>query len=89
MTRECGVRVPDDLALVSFDEPPYAHLLDPPITSLDRHDAELGRRAAELLVAALAADRDGAAAAAAGAPTVRVPLELRIRRSCGCPAQAP
>ena len=87
MTRERGVRVPDDLALVSFDEPPYAHLLDPPITSLDRHDAELGRRAAELLLAALAADRDGAAAAG-GAHTVRVPLELRIRRSCGCPPQA-
>ena len=87
MTRERGVRVPDDLALVSFDEPPYAHLLDPPITSLDRHDAELGRRAAELLLAALAADREGAPAAG-GAHTVRVPLELRIRRSCGCPAQA-
>jgi DNA-binding LacI/PurR family transcriptional regulator len=81
MTRELGVRVPDDVALVSFDEPPYAHLIDPPITSLDRHDAELGRLAAELLVGALRSDGAGPA----GAPeTLRVPLELRIRRSCGC-----
>jgi DNA-binding LacI/PurR family transcriptional regulator len=80
MTRELGVRVPDDLAIVSFDEPPYAHLIDPPITSLDRHDAELGRRAAEMLLEALGGGRDGAGEA----PTVRVPLELRVRRSCGC-----
>ena len=33
LTRELGIRVPDDLALVSFDEPPYAHLIDPPMTS--------------------------------------------------------
>lgn len=87
LARELGIRVPDDLALVSFDEPPYAHLIDPPMTSLDRHDAELGRRAAEMLLGALTGDRDAAQAAGA-APTVRVPLELRIRRSCGCPATA-
>ena len=83
MMRELGVRVPEDVALVSFDEPPYANLIDPPITSLDRHDAELGRRAAELLLGALTADRktDGADDEA---PTVRVPLQLQIRRSCGC-----
>jgi LacI family transcriptional regulator len=82
--RELRMRVPDDVAVVSFDEPPYAHLIDPPVTSLDRHDAELGRRAAELLVAAL--DRDDDGAAARPAETVRVPLALRVRRSCGCPA---
>jgi DNA-binding LacI/PurR family transcriptional regulator len=83
MSRELGVRVPEDLALVSFDEPPYAHLIDPPVTSLDRHDAELGRRAAELLVDALERGRNGFPPPA-GPQTVRVPLELRVRRSCGC-----
>src|SRR4051812_28556415 len=38
--REAGVRVPDDVALVSFDEPVAADLLDPPLTSLDRHDRQ-------------------------------------------------
>ena len=32
--------------VVSFDEPANADLLDPPMTSLDPHDRELGRRAA-------------------------------------------
>lgn len=80
-TRRQGVRVPAGLALVSFDEPPFAELLDPPVTSLDRHDAQLGRRAAELLLAVLL----GNGAGPAEAPAVeRVPLELRVRRSCGC-----
>jgi LacI family transcriptional regulator len=73
--------VPGDLALVSFDEPAYADLLEPPMTSLDRHDRELGRRAAELLLGAL----DGSGIDASSA-VLRVPLELRVRRSCGCVA---
>ena len=79
-TRAAGVRVPEDLALVSFDEPAYADLIDPPVTSLDRHDRELGRRAAQLLLDALASGNGGRQE-----PEVeRVPLELRLRRSCGC-----
>jgi DNA-binding LacI/PurR family transcriptional regulator len=76
------VRVPDDIAVVSFDEPVHADLLDPPVTSLDRHDRQLGCRAAELLLAALG-HGDGAVPAGA---TERVPLALRVRRSCGCGA---
>jgi LacI family transcriptional regulator len=75
---DAGLRVPEDVALVSFDEPAFADLLSPPVTSLDRHDRELGRHAAELLLAALQ-HRDGH-----GSQLVRVPLELRVRRSCGC-----
>ncbi len=79
--RARGVIVPGELALVSFDEPAYADLLEPPMTSLDRHDRELGRRAAELLLGAL----DGSGINAYSA-VLRVPLELRVRRSCGCAA---
>ncbi len=79
--RDRGRRVPGEVAVVSFDEPTYADLLDPPVTSLDRHDRELGRRAAEALLRALAgAPGDGRA------ELVRVPLELLVRRSCGCGA---
>jgi LacI family transcriptional regulator len=75
--RDAGIAVPEDLAVVSFDEPAYADLLDPPVTSLDRHDRELGRRAARLLLDALGG--------APGEPgVVRVPLALQVRRSCGC-----
>ena len=75
--REGGHRVPQDVALVSFDEPVSADLLDPPMTCLDRHDRDLGRIAAEALLRALAGD-DGAPG------TVRVPAALSVRRSCGC-----
>ena len=58
-----------------------ADLLDPPVTSLDRHDAELGRRSAELLLGAL---RTGSRAAPGGAPgghgAAPAPL-LRLRRA--------
>jgi LacI family transcriptional regulator len=77
--RRHGARVPEDVAVVSFDEPPYAELLDPPVTSLDRHDSQLGRRSAELLLAALSPGNG-----VPGAGVERVALELRVRRSCGC-----
>jgi DNA-binding LacI/PurR family transcriptional regulator len=75
--RDAGRRVPDDVALVSFDEPVAADLLDPPLTSLDRHDRELGRIAAEALLRTLSGDD-------ASPGTVRVPAALSVRRSCGC-----
>ncbi len=78
--RHAGRRVPADIALVSFDEPVNADLLDPPVTSLDRHDRELGRRSAELLLDALTGR-------ARGAPRVlRTTPTLGVRRSCGCTA---
>jgi LacI family transcriptional regulator len=76
--REHGLRVPRDVALVSFDEPVSADLLDPPMTSLDRHDGELGRIAADALLRSLRGDDDRAGA------TVRVPASLSVRLSCGC-----
>ena len=75
--RDSGVRVPADVALVSFDEPVLADLLDPPLTSLDRHDHELGRIAAEALLRTLRGE-------ATSPGTVRVPAALSVRRSCGC-----
>jgi LacI family transcriptional regulator len=78
--RAAGLRVPEDVALVSFDDPVFGDLLDPPMTALSRHDRELGERAANLLLRKLTGG-DGTAAV-----EVRVPLELIVRRSCGCQA---
>ena len=72
--------MPDDVALVSFDDPPSGDLLDPPITALSSHARELGARGAGLLVEAMAGvSREHVAAT--------VELELILRRSCGCPTR--
>jgi DNA-binding LacI/PurR family transcriptional regulator len=75
--RDAGRGVPGDVALVSFDEPVSADLFDPPLTSLDRHDSQLGRLAAEALLRTLRGE-----AAAMG--ILRVPAALSVRSSCGC-----
>jgi DNA-binding LacI/PurR family transcriptional regulator len=76
--RAAGLAVPGDVALVSFDDPAYGDLIDPPMTALSRHDRELGERAARLLLGTLA-NGD-----AHGPVEIRVPAELIVRRSCGC-----
>lgn len=76
--RAAGLRLPDDIALVSFDDPTFGDLLDPPVTALARTDVAMGKLAASLLLHALETGT-------LGPPTeVRLPVELVIRRSCGC-----
>jgi LacI family transcriptional regulator len=78
--RQLGLRVPEHVAVVSFDDPFFADLLDPPITALARNERALGELAASLLLHAIQSG-------SLGPPTeVRVPVELIIRRSCGCSA---
>lgn len=74
--RAAGRRVPDDLALVAFDDAEFGALVDPPLTALRRSDHELGRRAARLLLDGLSGE--------VATPAVRLPVELVVRRSCGC-----
>jgi LacI family transcriptional regulator len=49
--RELGLRVPDDVALVGFDDFPWAPYLDSPLTLIDQPAHGMGRRAAELILA--------------------------------------
>jgi LacI family transcriptional regulator len=76
--REAGLRLPQDIALVTFDDPEFGSLLDPPVTALRRCDLELGRAAATLLLDGLRGVR------AVSATEMRLPVELVVRRSCGC-----
>ena len=72
-----NLRVPDDVAVVSFDDfPPSVGAL-PFLTAVVQPAADLGRQALRLLLDRLA-DPDRAA------QDVVLPTELIVRQSCGC-----
>ncbi len=72
-----GLRAPDDVLVTGFDGIVAASLADPPLTTVVQPMEHVGRRAVEILVAAL--DGEGTV------PESDVlPSALRIGRSCGC-----
>jgi DNA-binding LacI/PurR family transcriptional regulator len=44
------LRIPEDVALIGFDDLPWAEALDPPLTVVRQPAYEVGRSAAELLL---------------------------------------
>jgi DNA-binding LacI/PurR family transcriptional regulator len=55
--REAGRRVPEDVAVVGFDDSPVARQTDPPLTSVHQPLEEMGRQMARLLVARISGER--------------------------------
>lgn len=47
--RDSGLKIPDDVALVGFDETTWGALVDPPVTVIAQPTEEIGRTATELL----------------------------------------
>jgi LacI family transcriptional regulator len=73
-----GIRVPDDIAVVGFDDIFPASLCDPPLTTVHQPIRKLGEVACDRLTERIAE------------PTLRpkqqvLPTELVLRSSCGCP----
>jgi DNA-binding LacI/PurR family transcriptional regulator len=71
-----GRRVPADVAVVSCDDMPFAEYLTPSLSSLRVPFAETGQEAVELLLRSIAGEP-------APESTVRLPVELIVRDSCG------
>jgi DNA-binding LacI/PurR family transcriptional regulator len=83
---EAGLRVPDDLSVIGFDDSPLARRLRPGLTTVRQDVVEKGTRAAAELVAAVRGRRTG------DEPPVRhhvLPTSLVVRGSTAPPAQAP
>src|SRR5207249_11125397 len=80
---ELGLRVPDDIALVSFHDLPLASILPPPLTTVHQPLFELGAAAADLLLRRLDQPDDHR-------PThVLLPTHLVVRQSSGAPVRRP
>lgn len=74
--REAGVRVPADLAIVGFDDVPWADDLFIPLTTVTQPACEVGREAVRMLLRRHSEP-------AAPVRTVTLPTALTIRESCG------
>lgn len=71
-----GLSIPGDVAIVSYDDMPWALALNPPLTAVRQPGYEMGRRAAELLLERLADP-------SRSTTLITLQPELIIRKSCG------
>jgi len=54
--RQTGLSVPEDLAVVGFDDIPLAAHVYPPLTTVAQHQRDMGRQAMNMALALMAAD---------------------------------
>ena len=73
--REAGLTVPDDVAVVGFDDIPSAKLINPALSSVNQQQRHLGQRAAQMLFERLKGEigHEGRSEA--------VPFKLEVRAS--------
>lgn len=75
---EMELRVPEDVSVVGYDDTWYATVTRPPLTSVSMKVEELGRRAADLLIARLTD-------ISIDVPHPVLPVSLAVRESSGPP----
>jgi len=80
--QDAGLKVPRDIAVVGFDDPYWAQLVDPPLTTLAQPVRRMAIEAMELLQERITGTRSR--------PRRTVhPFELRCRASCGTASAGP
>ena len=73
--QEAGLRIPDDVALVGYDDRDFAEWIRPALTTIRMPSYEMGQAAARLLLEQFAGEELEDA--------TQVPGTLIIRQSCG------
>ena len=74
--RRAAVRVPEEIALVGVDDPYWADLIAPPLTTVAQPVRRMARTAMQLVLERVESRR-------VETRRVVLPLELRVRSSCG------
>lgn len=69
-----GLRIPEDVAIVGFDDLEWAELANPPLTVVAQNPYEIGRCGLELLLSQLRRQK-------MVSEVIRVPVELKLRKS--------
>jgi LacI family transcriptional regulator len=83
---EAGLAIPQDMAIVGFDDFDLAALLTPPLTAVAQSPVDLAMRAMTLLMERIADQRRGAEHVPA---KIVLPVTLMVRGSCGCSPARP
>jgi DNA-binding LacI/PurR family transcriptional regulator len=73
--RERGLRIPDDISLVGFDDIAWSKYVDPPLTTIRLPAQALGNRACTMLMQILSGQ-------VIEEKNLVLPTELIIRNSC-------
>ncbi len=74
--RARGIRVPEDVAVVGFDDTPHARATIPPLTTIRQSAYDQGYQGVALLMAHLQRDDTPM--------QINLPMRLVVRQSCGC-----
>ncbi|OGN93098.1 MAG: hypothetical protein A2Y88_06000 [Chloroflexi bacterium RBG_13_48_10] len=74
--KHAGLHIPEDIAVVGFDDIYIAQYLSPPLTTINAPTEQVGFKAAQQLLRLIRQEPTE--------PLVLLPTELIIRRSCGC-----
>jgi LacI family transcriptional regulator len=74
--QEAGLRVPEDIAVVGFDDDRFAAFTNPPLTTVRESQRELGQQAGELLIEIMNGIEPSQ-------PHLLLPTQMVIRKSCG------
>jgi DNA-binding LacI/PurR family transcriptional regulator len=74
--RMAGRLIPGDVAVVGFDDIPFARYLSPALTTVRAPIEQVGRKAVQQLVHVIRGEETEA--------LTLLPTELVIRKSCGC-----
>jgi len=74
------IRIPEDIALIGFDDFDLANVMTPPLTTIAQSPVELAKRAMALLLERI----QGASGTAPHSPAkILLPVKLMVRGSCG------